>query len=142
VNQGIAFSRTLRALEADDFRASKAGLLIAALVLAAWTWWIFAARVPQYESTTNVRMESGRVVAYFPASAMVRISVGQPALIHIEGSTFPSRVQSIASDHIDLALPANSQLPTAASSSASADIEVSRVSPASIALQSLGQRNR
>ena len=51
MNQGIAFSRTLRALDADDFRASKLGLLIAAALLVAWTWWMLAARVPQYEST-------------------------------------------------------------------------------------------
>jgi hypothetical protein len=138
VNQGIAFSRTLRALDADDFRASKLGLLAAAVLLAAWVWWMFAARVPRYESTTNVRIESGRAIAYFPADVMGRISIGQPAIVHADGSAFTSRVQSISSDHIDLVLPANSQSPTAVS----ADIEIARVSPASLALRTLTRGNR
>lgn len=138
MNQGIAFARTLRALEADDFRASKLGLLIAALLLAAWAWWIFSARVPQYESTTNVRIESGYAIAYFPPEVLARFRAGQPALIHSETNTLPSRVQSVTSGHVQFALPANRQQPIASS----VDIEVSRVSPASIALQSLGLRNR
>jgi len=139
MNQGIAFARTLRALDADDFRASKLGLLAAAALLAAWTWWMFAARVPQYESTSNVRIEAGRAIAHFPADVMGRISVGQSALVRVNGSAISSRVQSISSDHIDLALPANPQSPIPASSSASADIETTRVSPASIALRTLGR---
>ncbi|MGP0071558.1 MAG: hypothetical protein ACLPWF_06450 [Bryobacteraceae bacterium] len=138
MNQGIAFSRTLRALDADDFRASKLGLLMAAVLFAAWAWWMFAARVPRYESTTNVRIESGRAIAYFSADAMGRISIGQPAVVHVEGSALSSRVQSISSDHIDLALPANSQSPTALS----ADIEIARVSPAAVALQTLTRGKR
>jgi hypothetical protein len=142
MNQGIAFSRTLRALEADDFRASRLGLLAAAILLVAWTWWIFAARVPQYESTNNVRVESGRVVAYFPPDAITQIQTGQPAIVRWVGNVISSRVQSVASDRIELALPANSQLPTASSSSASADIEVSRVSPAAVALRTLTRGER
>jgi hypothetical protein len=142
MNQGIAFARTLRALHADDFRASKFGLLAAAVLLIAWTWWMFAARVPQYESATNVRIDSGRIIAYFPPDAMRRISVGQPALFHVGDSTFSYRVQSISSEHIDLALPANGQLPTAASSSSSAEIEVSRLSPAALAFRTLTRGNR
>ncbi len=50
MNQGIAFARTLRALDADDFRASKLGLLAAALLLCAWVWWMFAAQRPAIRS--------------------------------------------------------------------------------------------
>jgi hypothetical protein len=142
MNQGIAFARTLRALNADDFRASKLRLVAAVALLCAWTWWMFASRVPQYESTTNVRIESGGAIAYFPPGVLAQIHADQPALVHVGGSTFPSRVQSIESDHITVTLPANSQLPPAASSSASAEVEVSRVSPAAIALQTLTRGNR
>jgi hypothetical protein len=142
MNQGIAFARTLRALDADDFRASKFGLLAAVILLCAWSWWMFAARGPQYESTTNVRIEPGRAIAYFPSDVLARIHPDQPALVHVDGSTFSARVQSIDSDHIALTLPANSQLPLAASSSASAEVEVSRVSPAAIALRTLTRGNR
>lgn len=143
MNQGIAFARTLRALDADGFGASKLGLLLAALLLIAWSWWMLAARVPQYESTTNVRIESGRAVAYFPADAISRIKVGQPAKVHLVGGAFSSHVQSIASDHIDLALPDTSHQPPATTSTpASAEIETTRVSPAAIALQTLTRGNR
>src|SRR5580698_3529712 len=140
VNQGIAFSRTLRALDADDFRASKLGLLAAVALLAAWTWWMLAARVPQYESTSNVRIESGVVVAYFPST--IRIHPGQSAVVNIGSDSFPARVQTVGSDHAELDLVPNPQSPIAASSSSSADIEVSQVSPASVALQSLARRKR
>lgn len=123
-------------MEADDFRASKLGLFAAALVIAAWVWWLVGARVPQYESTTNVRIEDGWAVAYFPSTK--GIAIGQPALVHANGGVIPGRVQSIASDHVGLALPANSQVPTASS----VDIEITRVSPASLALQALGGRTR
>src|SRR6202161_526168 len=111
MNQGIAFARTLRALDADDFRASKLGLLAAIILLIAWTWWMLAARVPQYESTTNVRMESGHAIAYFPPDVLSRIQVNQPALVHTEGATFSAQVKTVAADHAELDLAPNSQSP-------------------------------
>jgi hypothetical protein len=140
VNQGIAFSRTLRALDADDFRASKLGLLVAVALLAAWTWWMLAARVPQYESTSNVRIESGVVIAYFPST--IRIHPGQSAVVTLDGKAFPARVKSVAPDHAELDLAPNPQSPSPASSSSAADIEVSRVSPAAIFLHTLRGASR
>lgn len=142
MNQGIAFARTLRALDADDFRASKLGLLAAAALVAAWAWWMLAARIPQYESTTKVQIEHGRALAYFRPDALAHIQPGQLALVRVNGSTISSRVQSISSDHIDLAWPANPQSPTPASSSASVDIEITRVSPAAITLRTLTRGSR
>lgn len=140
MNQGIAFSRTLRALDADDFRASKLGLLIAAALLVAWTWWMLAARVPQYESTNYAWIQSSRVFAFFPSTIQIR--AGQSAIVTINGKAFPARVQSVASDHAELVLAPNPQSPIPASSSASADIETTRVSPAAIAFRTLTRGNR
>jgi hypothetical protein len=142
VNQGIAFARTIRALDADDFRASKLGLLVAAVVLVAWTWWMLAARVPQYESTSNVRIESDRVIAYFPPDVLSLIHADQPARITINGVSLPAQVQTVASDHVELVLAPNPQSPIPASSSASADIETTRVAPAALALRTLGRARR
>jgi len=145
MNQGIAFARTLRALDADDFRASTLGLLVAVAVLGGWTWWAVAAKVPQYETTTHVSFESGRAIAYFSPDAVRRIQPGQSAIVHIGGSSIPAQVQTIAADHAELVLAPNPQSPIPASvsatPSASAEIEVTRVSPASLALRSLGRRN-
>lgn len=140
MNQGIAFGRTLRALDADDFRASKLGFLAAAIVLAAWTWWMLAARVPQYESTTNVRIESGHAVAYFSPDALARIHIDQRAMVHLDANSFPARVQTIATDHAELVFTNPEPLVTnPARENASAEIEISRVSPAAIALRTLGR---
>jgi hypothetical protein len=139
MNQGIAFARTIRALGADDFRGSKLSLAIAAILLAAWTWWMLAARVPQYETTTNVRLESSHTVAYF--SSTTRIHPGQTAFVRFDGSSFPARVQSVAPDHAELVFT-NNQQPTTISTSADAEIEISRVSPAAIALRTLTRGNR
>jgi hypothetical protein len=142
MNQGIAFARTLRALNADDFRASKLGLFAAVALLCAWTWWMFAARVPQYESTTNVRIESVGATAYFPPDVLLRLHPDQSALVHFNDETVPARVQTVAADHVELVLAPNPQPPIPASSSASAEIETARVSPAAIALRTLTRGNR
>jgi hypothetical protein len=140
VNQGIAFAKTLRALESDDFRRSNFGLLIAFAVLLAWTWWALVARVPQYQSTNHVRIEAGRAIAYFPSTS--DIAIGQPALVHFNGTAVRAQVQSIAPDYAVLVLASNPRPPIPPSSSPSADIEVARVSHASLALQILGRRPR
>jgi hypothetical protein len=138
MNQGIAFARTLRALDADDFRASKLGLLAALIVLVAWVWWMLAARVPQYESTTNVHIESGYAIAYFPPDVLTRIHTNQSALVHVGGATFSAQVQTVAADHVELVLAPNPQSPIPTS----ADIETTRTSPAAIALRTLTRGNR
>jgi hypothetical protein len=139
MNQGIAFARTIRALDADDFRGSKLSLAIAAILLAAWTWWMLAAHVPQYETTNNVRLESGRAIAYFASTT--RIHPGQTVLVRFDGRTFLARVQSVAPDHAELVFT-NNQQPTTNSTSAVAEIEISRASPAAIALRTLTRGNR
>jgi hypothetical protein len=134
MNQGIAFARTIRALDADDFRGSKLSLAIAAILLAAWTWWMLAARLPQYETTTNVRLESGHAIAYF--SSTDHIHPGQTAFVTLGGDKIPARVQSVVPDHAELVFT-NNQQPTTTSTSATAEIEISRSSPAAIALRTL-----
>lgn len=126
----------MRALDADDFRASKFGLLAAAIVLAAWSWWMFAARIPQYESTTRVRIDGGRAIAYFSPDALSRMHADQAALVHADGGAFPAQVQTIASDHAELIFT-NHQPPATTSPSVTAEIEISRLSPAAIALRTL-----
>jgi hypothetical protein len=133
MNQGIAFARTIRALEAADFRGSKLTLGIAAILLAAWVWWMLAARVSQYETATSVRLESGLIIAHFPATSQIR--PGQTALVISATGTIPARIASVSGDRAELVLISR-QTPSAISS---AKVEISRSSPASIALQSLGR---
>jgi hypothetical protein len=139
VNQGIAFARTLRALDADDFRSSKLGLAIAAIFLGVWAWWMLAARVPQYETATSVSIESGRAIAYFSSTSQIR--PGQTAFVTLGGDTIPARVQTVAPDHAELFLT-NNQQPTTISRPATAEVEISRISPAAVVLRTLSRGNR
>jgi hypothetical protein len=134
MNQGIAFARTLRALDADDFRASRLGLALAVILLGAWTWWMLAASVPQYETSTNVRIESGRTIAFFSSTNQIRI--GQTALVTLGNDAFSAQVKTVAPDHAELVFTSH-QPPATTSTLATAEVEISRASPASIALHAL-----
>jgi hypothetical protein len=139
MNQGIAFARTIRALDADDFGRSKLTLVFAAILLGAWTWWMLAARLPQYETTTNVRLESGRAIAYFSSTDQIR--PGQTAFVTLGHDTVTARVQNVTSDHAELVFTSH-QSPATISTSATAEIEISRISPAAIALRTLGRAHQ
>ncbi len=139
MNQGIAFARTLRALDADDFRASRLGLALAVILLGAWTWWMLTARIPQYETSINVRIEQGHAIAFFSSTSQIR--AGQTALVTLDGKTIPARVEEVAADHAELVLT-NNQQPTTTSLQATVRVEVSRISPASVAFRTLGSAHQ
>ena len=137
MTQGIAFARTLRALDADDFRASRLGLALAVILLGAWAWWMLAARVPQYETSTNVRVEQGRAIAFFSSTNQIR--AGQTALVTLGKQTYSARVKTVAPDYAELVFTSH-QPP--ATTFATAQVEISRASPASIALHTLGRAHQ
>jgi hypothetical protein len=142
MNQGIAFARTLRALDADDFGRSKLTLVFAAILLGVWVWWMLAARVPQYETASSVSIQSGRAIAYFPSTNQIR--PGQTAFVTLGNDTIPARVQTVAPDHAELLFAnnqptTNNQQLTTTSTPATAEVEISRISPAAIALHTLGR---
>ena len=133
MNQGIAFARTIRALDADDFRASKLGLLFAALLIAGWTWWMFAARVPQYEISSAIQPGSeNALVATFSPNAIVRIHPGQHVTLRTADAAFDSTVIAVAGASATLQS-------SGARTPSSAEIEVERVSPATLLLRALGR---
>jgi multidrug resistance efflux pump len=63
------FSRTLRSLEADGFRRTSWGLLLAAALLAAWAAWFFFGGVTRYEVSETARLEADQ--AAHPVQAPV-----------------------------------------------------------------------
>jgi len=56
----VTFSHSLRSLNADSFRRSVIGLLLAVAVLGAWVGWALFARVTLYEVTDTARLEVGQ----------------------------------------------------------------------------------
>jgi hypothetical protein len=149
MNAGIAFVRTMRALNADDFRASKLSLLAVAALLAAWTWWLLAARIPQYASSDSARLELDPIsqtttaVADFPPSAE-KIHPGQPAQIgFVFEKNIPAQVASVHT--LPHGIRVNFKLlstPSTLQPPSTATVEIDRVSPAAIALRTLGRASR
>ena len=52
-----AFTRTLRSIRADSYRGSLVTLLLATLLLGAWSVWIFFGEVTRYETPDSARLE-------------------------------------------------------------------------------------
>ena len=64
-----SFSRTLRSLRADRSTSLVVTILVGGVLLAAWSWWMVAARVAVYEATPTARLEVER--ASHPVQAPV-----------------------------------------------------------------------
>jgi hypothetical protein len=96
------FSRSQRALKADDPHRLLPGLLLAMLLMILWTAWFFKAQIALYEYTEAAQVEidqtagqvnrpstilpwtNFKVVAHFPPSvAFGRIRPGQPARMRL-----------------------------------------------------------
>ena len=56
----IAFSRSMRSLDADGFGRVLAGVLSAVLLLGGWGAWYVLSRVAVYKVTQNARLEVDR----------------------------------------------------------------------------------
>jgi hypothetical protein len=151
MNGSSAFARTMRALDADDFRGSKFGLLLIAAVLAGWVWWMLAAAVPQYEISENalLNVDIGsvvpRAIADFPVQVARRIHPGQSAMLQAAGAQqhIPAEVASVTSEGPFVRVTFKLGTPFANDRSqtmrATASITVDRISPATIALRALGR---
>jgi hypothetical protein len=150
MNGSSAFARTMRALDADDFRGSKLALLLVAVVLAAWVWWMLAAAVPQYETSENallnVDVDSGapRAIADFPAQAGRRIHRGQAAVLQPSGErqSIPAEVASVTSEGPFVRVTFKLDGQSSTTTRATASIDVGHVSPATIALRAIGGLHR
>jgi len=142
----IAFARTLRALDADSFRISNLVLLLAIALLAGWIWWLFEAGVPQYEDAIDVRVETNRFVATFPARVLEHVRPGQSATLKLDGAVVPAKLSALAIDAASgqvqaILLPATEQPPPGAANAA-ASVEVERVSPVTLLRRAIGGANR
>ena len=60
----IPFSRTIRSLEADNFRIGAVSSLVALLIISGWIVWLFYARVPIYAVSDRARLEAANELYY------------------------------------------------------------------------------
>jgi hypothetical protein len=144
----IAFARTLRALDADNFRAPKLGLFFAIALLAAWTWWFLTPSIPDYsEFAQNAALQwSGPhkvATADLRPETFFHPKRGQAAQLRFEGRTISARVVgsffTIIGAHesrfLLLEVPSNLQPPLP--SRGSIDVLIGRVPPATLLIRAL-----
>lgn len=148
----IAFSRSLRSLAANDFRASALGLLLVITLLLAWLAWFLLARVALYEVSTTARLVSkSQAIAEFPRAALGRIAPGQPAHVRLDAfsagqaaairatvsqvmaGTYDGRVLVLIEIYPAPAIPLQQGL------TGTAVIEVEQVTPVELVLRAAGR---
>ncbi len=148
----IAFSRSMRSLNADSFRPSFISLAMAIILLVAWLAWFFLGRVGFYETSQNIEAtQEGTVVAYFPLDAQERIFPGQVAYLRFDGAggetdVIPVTVFDIIAQpdqlrvQVELIPLADPTMPIVVPTEATSqvEIEIDRVSPATLVLQTAG----
>lgn len=163
-----SFPRSMRSLAADGSGRSVAALLLGLLFLCAWSAWFLLARVTLYEVTSAARLEAvgasrsgvelqdGRafaIVAYFPIEALGRIRPGQPARLRLHAFPWPQygshpltvgRVESEPHNgrfrvRLALAPPFNTRVPLQRGLPGTVEVEVERLSPATLVLRMAGR---
>ncbi len=81
----LQFSRSLRSLSSDSFRAAKIGMILAISVIIALVVWFFFAKVTLYESSNAIQLtDSGRLLVTFPKETINRVRPGQPAILRVQ----------------------------------------------------------
>ena len=70
-----SFSSSLHTLEVDGFGSSALGLLIVVALLAAWSAWFMLARVSQYVTSEQARLEVDRAPHVLQAGVAGRVSI-------------------------------------------------------------------
>ncbi len=160
-----AFSRTMRSLDADDFRSSVVGLALVTVLMVGWFAWFVLARVALYEVSDSARLQMDergtvaqrgelKVVAGFPAAALGRVQPGQTARLHLDG--FPgtqnegiaATVATVTSApqnggvYVELAIQPDlaAAIRLQGGLMGAVEVEVERVSPATLVLRAVGQR--
>lgn len=81
----VPFSRSLRSMHVDSFRASLIGMILAVLLVFALIGWFLLAKVSMYEYSSKVSFQDdGRIFATFEEDAMPRIRTGQTGILHLD----------------------------------------------------------
>jgi hypothetical protein len=103
----IPFTRSMRALHADNHLSTLVGLSVALVLLTAWAAWFFLAQIALKATGQVVTItREGTVIAAFPAAARDTIRRGQRARLHPQGGNTaePSRpLSAIVTDVAPLA---------------------------------------
>jgi membrane fusion protein (multidrug efflux system) len=149
-------------LKADSSRRSLAVLALVVALLTAWIAWFAGARVAVYAVSDSARLQAIvpegilKIVALFqPSEALGRVRPGQPARVRFDGfpwtqyGSTPARVSNVAAElrdgriRVELTFDAGALttipgIPYQHGLTALVDVEIERVSPATLVLRSAG----
>jgi hypothetical protein len=143
------FTRSTRALSADEYGRVNWALLVAIVFLLAWIGWFLLARVSLYEVSSSAQLTAPtRIIAHFPPTALIQIQQGQSAQMRLDDFRWTEygtvaatvvRVDESVQDglvEVELAIPADTQtaIPLQASLTGQVEVEVGRISPAALLL--------
>ena len=146
----LQFSRSLRILRVDTFRAARIGMLFAILLMAGLLAWFFLAKVTLYENSTSFKFrDDGRIQASFSEEGLQRIRMGQAALVRLnmgpdqQQVTLPAAVYDLpqGSDQVELVAMTN-EIPSEALSgkaSGRVEVEVESLTPAQLVIRATGK---
>lgn len=148
----LQFSRSLRSLNIDSFRASRIGLFLAIGNILLLLIWFSSAKVTLYEVSSELEIANdATLVAQFPAESMARLYPGQSALVRIDAGqdqpliTIPSIVIGVdtKNNKVELLmmtddLPAG-LLEGGVEGKAEVEVEVEYVTPAELVMRASGK---
>lgn len=150
-----SFSRSTKILESDSVIRFALAILLIAPFLLLWSAWFLFARVPVYEVTNAAEMlNSTRVVAQLPSSALLSVQPGQPAQLFLDDfhwaehgtvATTVSYVDGAIRDgriRVELRVQPDQQIivPLQRGLTGRIEVEVERVSPVTLLLRSAGMQ--
>lgn len=146
----IQFSRSIRSLNIDSFRASRIGLIIGSLLMLTLILWFFLARVSIHETSQDVNLgEDGRFLAAFSEDSLTRIQEGQEVLVRFFSSADepPHTIQGVVfdifpdSNQVEIIIVSEDfiDIPATDNINAQVDIEIEQVTPFNLIMRYSGQ---
>jgi hypothetical protein len=148
----LQFSRSIRSLKVDSFRASRVALILAIVNIIVLLLWFFLGRITLYEVSSDLDLsEDGRLEAIFSQEALARLYPGQSAILRIDAgpeqplATVPALLVDVEkSTGVAQFLMMSDELPASVltgelGSKAEIEVEVEYVSPATLVLRASGK---
>ncbi|MGB1288542.1 MAG: hypothetical protein ACPG7F_18550 [Aggregatilineales bacterium] len=79
------FSRTMRSLQADNFRPSLIFLAMALMLIMAWLGWFTLSQINIYETSDNIyAVQGGNLAATFSNDIVTKVQPGQSATFELQ----------------------------------------------------------
>ena len=148
----LQFSRSLRSLKIDSFRASRVAMILAIINMIVLLVWFFLGTITLYEVSSELILnEDGSLDALFSKDAVMRLFPGQSAILRIDAGpeqalvTAPALVIAV-DDNSGAAqfLVVTDDIPSNAlrgdlSGKAEIEVEVEYVNPVTLVMRASGK---